>query len=152
MADFREGVLWRYEPETGALQRISSPGEPRHLAVVGEDVYVASDGPELFSGNISRHDSRTGQREAALTLLACAVGSGDDVLWAAGCPFVQRLNTDGGPLKELATVLVPYADPLRDTPVQQDRHARPCAGRQLRPPPPPPHRADAPITKTPPMM
>jgi YVTN family beta-propeller protein len=28
---------------------------------------------------------------------------------------VQRLNTDGGPLTELATVLVPYADPLRDT-------------------------------------
>ena len=115
MADFREGVLWRYEPETGALQRISSPGEPRDLAVVGEDVYVASDGPELFSGNVSRHDSRTGQRESGLTLLACAVGSGDGVLWAAGCPFVQRLNTDGGPLREIATVLVPYADPRSDT-------------------------------------
>jgi DNA-binding beta-propeller fold protein YncE len=115
MADFRQGVLWRYELQTGALQRISSPGEPRDLAVVGDDVYVASDGPELFSGNISRHDSRSGLREEALTLLACAVGSGDGLLWAAGCPFVQRLNTDGGPLKELATVLVPFADPLRDT-------------------------------------
>jgi hypothetical protein len=115
MADFRQGVLWRYELQTGALQRISSPGEPRDLAVVGDDVYVASDGPELFSGNISRHDSRSGLREEALTLLACAVGSGDGLLWAAGCPFVQRLSTDGGPLKELATVLVPFADPLRDT-------------------------------------
>ncbi len=115
MADFREGVLWRYELQTGALQRISSPGEPRDLAVVGDDVYVASDGPELFSGNVSRHDSRTGQRESALTLLACAVGSGDGVLWAAGCPFVDRLNTDGGQLREVATVLVPYADPRLDT-------------------------------------
>jgi YVTN family beta-propeller protein len=115
MADFRDGVLWRYEPETGALQHISSPGEPRDLAFVGDDVYVASDGPELFSGNISRHNSRSGLREQALTLLACSVGSGDGVLWAAGCPYVQRLNTDGGPLTELATVLVPYADPLRDT-------------------------------------
>ena len=43
-------------PETAALQRISSPGEPRDLAVVGDDVYVASDGPEAFSGNVSRHD------------------------------------------------------------------------------------------------
>lgn len=115
MADFRAGVLWRYEPETGGLQRISSPGEPRDLAVAGDDVYVASDGPEAFSGNISRHDSRTGMREEALTLLACAVGSGDGVVWVAGCPSVQRLNTDGGPLHVVAGVPVPFASPLKDS-------------------------------------
>ena len=53
-------------------------------------------------------------REEALTLLACAVGAGDGVVWVAGCPFVQRLNTDGGPLKEVASVLLPFASPLRE--------------------------------------
>ena len=115
MADFREGVLWRYELQTGALQRISSPGEPRDLAVVGDDVYVASDGPELFSGNVSRHDSRTGQRESAVTLTACAIGSGDSQVWVAGCPFVQRLSTDDGQLRELTRVLVPFVEPLNET-------------------------------------
>lgn len=115
MADFRAGVLWRYEPETGALQRISSPGEPRDLAVNGDDVYVASDGPQAFSGNVSRHDSRTGMREEALTLLACAVASGDGIVWVAGCPSVQRLNTDGGPLHVVAGVPVPFASPLNDS-------------------------------------
>jgi hypothetical protein len=28
MADFREGVLWRYEPETGALHAVGSPSAP----------------------------------------------------------------------------------------------------------------------------
>ena len=112
MADFREGVLWRYDAESHALQRISSPGEPRDLAVVGDDIYVASDGPEMFSGNVSRHDSRTGQREDALTLLACAEASGDSVIWVAGCPFVQRLSTDSGPLREVAKVQLPFASPL----------------------------------------
>ena len=113
MGDFRDGVLWRFESGTGALQRISSPGEPRDLAVVGADVYVASDGPELFSGNVSRHDASTGMREDALALLACAVGSGEHVVWVAGCPFVQRLSTDSGPLRELASVMVPFANPRR---------------------------------------
>lgn len=112
MADFREGVLWRYDPEDQALQRISSPGEPRDLAVVGDDIYVASDGPGLFSGNVSRHDSRTGMRKDAVTMLACAVGSQDSVIWVAGCPFVQRLSTGGGPMTEVARVLVPFASPL----------------------------------------
>ena len=112
MADFREGVLWRYDPEDQALQRISSPGEPRDLAVVGDDIYVASDGPGLFSGNVSRHDSRTGMRKDAVTMLACAVGSQDSVIWVAGCPFVQRLSTGSGPMTEVARVLVPFSSPL----------------------------------------
>jgi serine/threonine-protein kinase len=115
MGDFRDGVLWRFDPATDALQRISSPGEPRDLAVQGDDIYVASDGPEIFSGNVSRHDSRTGQRESAVTLTACAIGSGDSQVWVAGCPFVQRLSTDDGQLRELTRVLVPFVEPLNET-------------------------------------
>ena len=44
------------------------------------------------------------------------MGSGDGRrCGSAGCPFVQRLNTDGGPLREVAAVLVPFADPLQDS-------------------------------------
>src|SRR5262245_26056319 len=39
MADFSSGVLWRYEPESGALERITSDGEPRDLAALGNKVY-----------------------------------------------------------------------------------------------------------------
>jgi YVTN family beta-propeller protein len=105
-------VLWRYDPEDRALQRISSPGEPRDLAAVGDDIYVASDGPGAFSGNVSRHDSRTGMRKDAITILACALGSQDSIIWVAGCPFVQRLSTGSGPLTEITQVLVPFASPL----------------------------------------
>jgi YVTN family beta-propeller protein len=113
MADFRSGALWRFEPGTGGLQRISSPGEPRDLAADGTKVYVASDGPKLFSGNVSRHDAGTGVREDAVELLPCALASGDGVVWAAGCPYVQRLSTDVGPLRETARVLVPLSNPRR---------------------------------------
>jgi YVTN family beta-propeller protein len=30
------------------------------------------------------------------------------VVWAAGCPFVQRLSTDAGPLRETVRVFIPY--------------------------------------------
>jgi YVTN family beta-propeller protein len=113
MADFRDPALWRFLPGSGDLERVPSPGEPRDLAADGDDVYVASDGPEALSGNVARYDAGTGRREDAVPLLACALGSGDGVVWAAGCPFVQRLSTDGGPLRVTATVLVPLPEPRR---------------------------------------
>jgi serine/threonine protein kinase len=113
MADFRDAALWRFEPGSKALQRISSTGEPRDIAADGEDVYVASDGPKQFSGNVARHDARTGARKDGLEMLACALGSGDGVVWAAGCPFVQRLSTDGGPLHEVVRVFIPYVNERR---------------------------------------
>ena len=36
MADFRGGVLWRYEPGAERLERITSNGEPRDLAASGQ--------------------------------------------------------------------------------------------------------------------
>jgi YVTN family beta-propeller protein len=109
-ADFRDGVLWRHDPRSGALQRVSSTGEPRDLAALGADVYVASDGPKVFSGNVTRYEASTGVREDAIERLACAVASGEGVVWVAGCPSVQRLSTDGGPLRELRETFIPYAE------------------------------------------
>jgi YVTN family beta-propeller protein len=111
MADFRGGVLLRYELGAGRLERITSNGEPRDLAAVGDKVYVGSD-TRFLSGLVSRYDATTGVREDAIDLLACAMASGEGVVWSAGCPFVQRLSTDSGRLRKLVEKYLPYQSPL----------------------------------------
>jgi YVTN family beta-propeller protein len=110
MADLRGGVLWRYEPRAGRLERITSNGEPRDVAAVGDKVYVGADGRYL-EGVVSRYDATSGVREDGIDLLTCAIASGKRMLWAAGCPFVQRLSTDAGRLRKLREVFLPYRSP-----------------------------------------
>jgi YVTN family beta-propeller protein len=110
MADFSSGVLWRYEPESGALERITSDGEPRDLAALGNKVYVGADG-RFLSGVVSTYDATTAVRLDSIDLLACAMASGEHIVWAAGCPYVQRLSTDSGRLRKLVEVLIPYREP-----------------------------------------
>jgi YVTN family beta-propeller protein len=110
IADFRQGVLWRYDPRTKAQQRISSNGEPRDLAAIGEDVYAAADGND-FTGSVSRYDATTGVRKDSVDLLACALASGEGVIWAAGCPFVQRLSTGSRPLHKVHELFLPFQSP-----------------------------------------
>lgn len=110
MADFRGGVLWRFEPGAGRLERVTSNGEPRDLAAFGDKVYVGADG-RFLSGVVSRYDAVTGIREDGIDLLACVMASGEGVLWAAGCPAVQRLSTDTGRLRKLVEVFLPFQSP-----------------------------------------
>ena len=110
MADFRGGVLWRFEPGADRLERVTSNGEPRDLAAFGDKVYVGADG-RFLSGVVSRYDAVTGIREDGIDLLACAMASGEGVLWAAGCPAVQRLSTDTGRLRTLVEVFLPFQSP-----------------------------------------
>ena len=110
MADFIDGVLWRYEPGAGRPQRVTSNGEPRDLAALDGKVYVAADGPFL-SGVVARYDASTGVRQEAIERLACAVASGEGVVWVAGCPAVQRLSTRAGPLRELRETFIPFRSP-----------------------------------------
>jgi YVTN family beta-propeller protein len=110
MADFREGVLWRYDPSTSGLQRISSNGEPRDIAALGDQVYVAVDG-NLAGGAVARYDAASGERIDSLDELACALASGDGVVWAAGCPFADRLSTDEQPLRRLRHIFLPFQSP-----------------------------------------
>ncbi|HVO54810.1 MAG TPA: protein kinase [Solirubrobacterales bacterium] len=110
MADFRSGVLWRYQPGAGAPELITSDGEPRDLAALGDKVYVGADGRHL-SGVVSTYDAITAERDDSIDLLACAMGSGEGVVWAAGCPFVQRLSTDDLPLRILHQVFLPFRSP-----------------------------------------
>jgi streptogramin lyase len=110
MADFREGVLWRYDPHTKIRQRISSNGEPRDIAALGDQVYVAVDG-NTFKGSVARYDAATGGRKDSIEELACALASGDGVVWAAGCPFVDRLSTDGQRLRKLRHIFLEFQPP-----------------------------------------
>jgi serine/threonine-protein kinase len=110
MADFAEGVLWRQAAPGGAVERVTSNGEPRDLAAAGRKVYVAADG-KAFSGVVARYDAVTGIREDTIDQLTCAVAAGEGVVWAAGCPAVQRLSTGPGKLRVIAETTVPYADP-----------------------------------------
>jgi streptogramin lyase/predicted Ser/Thr protein kinase len=109
--DFFEGVIWHLSPSTGALRRITSNGEPRDLASVGDFLYVAGDG-EWLTGNVSRYDVSTGIRRDVVPVLACAIASGEGVVWTAGCPSVQRLNIDRRPLQKVAETFLPFATPL----------------------------------------
>jgi DNA-binding beta-propeller fold protein YncE len=110
MADFFEGVLWRYSPSTKSLRRVTSNGEPRDLAAIGNQLYVAADAG-FFSGNVSRYDATTGIRRDEIAQLACAIASGDGVVWMAGCPSVQRLSTDARPIRKLRDVFLPFNEP-----------------------------------------
>jgi YVTN family beta-propeller protein len=60
---------------------------------------------------VSRYDAATGVREEGIDRLACAIASGERVLWIAGCPFVNRLSTDDGHLRELTKQFLPFRDP-----------------------------------------
>jgi YVTN family beta-propeller protein len=123
LGDFLEGVLWRLEPRSGDLRRITSAGEPRDLTALAGKVYVVSDGAEPFTGTISRFDAVTGQRERGLNLVACAIAAGDGVLWSCGVPNVNRLSTDGGRLRILRSMTLPRREPrslATDRVVQRD--------------------------------
>ncbi len=111
MADFREGVLWRYDPSSKVLQRIPSNGEPRDIAALGDQVYVAVDG-NAFGGSVARYDAASGERTDSLAMLACALTSGEGVVWAAGCPDVDRLSTDAQPLRKLRVRSLPFQLPV----------------------------------------
>jgi sugar lactone lactonase YvrE/predicted Ser/Thr protein kinase len=111
MADFFEGVLWRYSPSSRALQKVTSNGEPRDLAAVGNQLYVAADAG-FFAGNVSRYDATTGIRRDGIGDLACAIASGEGVVWMAGCPAVQRLSTDAKPLRKLREIYPGFNEPM----------------------------------------
>jgi DNA-binding beta-propeller fold protein YncE len=111
LGDFRDGSLWQLNPETGDIRRLSSVGEPRDLTSLGGTVWVASDTSNVFTGTVTKYDAVTGSRIGGLDLLACSVGAGLGVVWATGCPFVDRISTDDGPVRILRQLLLPYPHP-----------------------------------------
>ena len=71
---------------------------------------MAVDG-NLAGGAVARYDAASGGRTDSLDMLACALASGDGVVWAAGCPFADRLSTDEQPLRRLRHIPLPFQPP-----------------------------------------
>jgi YVTN family beta-propeller protein len=80
------------------------------VAALGDKVYVGADG-RAFSGVVSSYDAVTGIRERSINLLACALASGEGVVWAAGCPYVQRLSTGNGRMRKVIQKFLPFREP-----------------------------------------
>jgi YVTN family beta-propeller protein len=111
LGDYREGALYRLNPLDGDLERIPSLGEPRDLTSLAGTVYVASDSATFVGGAITEYDAVTGVRRDETALAACSIAAGNGVVWAANCPFVQRLSTDSGRLRVIRTIAPPFAQP-----------------------------------------
>jgi len=111
LADFRDGSLWRLDPADGDVERFTTTGEPRDITSVGGKVYVAGDAEDFVHGTVTRYDAVTGARDDAVRVLTCSVAGGEGVLWAAGCPFIDRISTGDGPMRILRSELVPFQTP-----------------------------------------
>jgi outer membrane protein assembly factor BamB len=111
LGDFRDGSLWRLDPARGDVDRFTTTGEPRDLTSLGNRIYVAGDGDTALEGTVTRYDAVTGTRESGVPVLACSLAAGEGVLWAAGCPYIDRISTDRGDLRILAHVPVPFQQP-----------------------------------------
>ena len=105
MGDFREGVLWRYDPTTEILQRVVQRRAARHRRARRPG--LCSGGRQHLLGLVARYDAATGGRIDSIDVLACALASGDGVVWAAGCPYAERLSTDGQRLRKLRDLSCP---------------------------------------------
>ena len=103
----REGSLWRIDPRSLAAVRVPSVGAPSDLAVYGGRLYVGSNGPAAFSGNVTAYDASSGRRLGGVELLVCSLTAGPAGVWTAGCPNVQHLSSDQTP-KILRTVPIPF--------------------------------------------
>ena len=53
-----------------------------------------------------------GCAKRASRVLACSVAAGDGVVWAAGCPYIERLSADDGAFRVLRAVRIPFQKPL----------------------------------------
>jgi len=112
VGDFRDGSLWNIDPVSGATpERFTTTGEPRDLAALRNDVYVATDRDTVLEGSVTRYDADTGNREAGVDTLECSVAAGDGVVWVAGCPFISRLSTDSGVFRIVNTARIPFQSP-----------------------------------------
>lgn len=105
-----DGSLWRVDPQTQTPTIVPGVGAPTDVAVFGDRVYVASEGPGTFSGNVARYDATDGQRLDDTQFLACSIAAGVNGVWAAGCPNVNEL-APSGKLRVLATIPIPFWSP-----------------------------------------
>jgi YVTN family beta-propeller protein len=104
-----DGTLWRVNSVTGVPTHVAPIGVPSDLGIARDKVYVTSEGPQPFSGNVTAYGD-SGARLGGLQLLACSVTAGTEGVWVAGCPHVQRIS-ESAPYHIVRRVAVPFASP-----------------------------------------
>jgi YVTN family beta-propeller protein len=109
VGSIRESALWKVAGAT-AIERVPSSGSPRDIAIADDTVYVASDGPAIFTGTVSQYDLRTGMRRGSVDVLACSLTAGPAGVWVAGCPDVYELESTPDALRTSRRVPVPFRD------------------------------------------
>ena len=95
---------------SGELQRITSAGEPRDLGARERRLRRRRRAEALRRHRLRLRRSHRRTRDA-VDLLAVRDRRGDGVVWAAGCPCVDRLSTDGRPFRILHERFLPFAMP-----------------------------------------
>ena len=105
--------LWRVDAWSGRVTRVESTGKPRDLAYHDGRMYVSSEGPGNFDGNIVAYDAASGSRLDGLTLLPCSLGAGRrEGVWATACPEVEQIGGDASRLRIVSRLVLPVKDPL----------------------------------------
>ncbi len=108
VASYRDGTLWQFEPESGAVTKIPALGRPFDVTVHDGRAYVAALGPGQFTGNVAQFDAVGGEHSGGLGLLACSLTSGEYGVWVAGCPNVDQLSVTENNVRIGAAIPIPY--------------------------------------------
>jgi streptogramin lyase len=113
VADYRQGTLWRIDPRTGAESSIPAVGNPRGIAIIAGQAYVGSDGGsgDPLGGNVTRYNALTGGRIDSVDVSPCSVAAGAGVVYASGCPNMNRLSTGLSKLKVIHETQIPLPAP-----------------------------------------
>ncbi|MDQ3879508.1 MAG: protein kinase [Chloroflexota bacterium] len=114
VAAYRGSSLWRVNPDTLGAVEVPANGDPQDVAVYGDKVYVAANGPTDFTGNVTEYDVGNGRRIDSVGLSSCAssVAAGSVGVWATPCPLIARLSFDGKPA--VVATFAPPPPPRRD--------------------------------------
>ena len=116
---YADGSLWRVQPGTGEVHRVTAVGNPRDLAYYDGRMYVAGDGPDQLEGNVTGYDPVSGARHQGLELRACSLTAApSEGLWTTGCPSVERLREGPRGLHVARELSLPYPEPLRTAQVR----------------------------------
>jgi YVTN family beta-propeller protein len=112
VGSIRDGDLWKITASTGAVERLTSIGSPRDIAIRGGTTYVASDGQALFTGTVASYALHSGYREASAPVLACSLTADATAVWAAGCPNVVEIDPVDDKLRIGPTLHIPFREPV----------------------------------------
>jgi YVTN family beta-propeller protein len=112
VGSIRDGDLWKITAATGAVEKITSIGSPRDIAIRGDTTYVASDGQALFTGTVASYDLHTGFRKASTDVLACSLTADATAVWAAGCPNVVEIEPSDDRLRLARVIHIPFREPV----------------------------------------